>query len=72
MVRKKKTGKTGINEELETAISELLVRVMNDPEASLTDRCKVLDRALKLEALKLKGDDADWGAGLFADGDEEE
>lgn len=41
MVKKSK----GLNPELESAIEVLLADVMNDPEASLTDKCKVLDRA---------------------------
>ena len=44
--------KVGINPELEKAISELLKATMLDPTASLTDKTKILDRALKLEALK--------------------
>ena len=39
MVKKSK----GLNPELESAIEVLLADVMNDPEASLTDKCKVLD-----------------------------
>ena len=70
MVRKKPT-KGGINPELEDAISELLVKVMNDPEASLTDRCKVIDRALNLEKIKQKVTDDDWGSGLFGESEEE-
>lgn len=71
MSRKKQGAKGGLNPELENAISELLIKVMNDPEASLTDRCKVIDRALNLEKIKQKIDGDDWGAGLFADTDEE-
>jgi len=44
----------GINPELENAIAQMLVAVMSDPMASITDKTKVLDRALKLEAIKLK------------------
>ncbi len=36
---------------------------------SLTDRCKVLDRALKLEAIKLKQVDGDYGSGFNDDPD---
>ena len=58
---------------LETAISDLLKATMLDPTATLTDKTKILDRALKLEQLKLKISDDEWGAGLFgADEDEEE
>ena len=67
MARKKSVPKGGINIDLENAISELLVKVMNDPEASLTDRCKVIDRALNLEKIKQKVDGDSWGEGLFDD-----
>jgi hypothetical protein len=70
MARKK--DKNGINPDLESAISELLIKVMNDPEASLTDRCKVIDRALNLEKIKQKVQDDSWGEGLLADEDTEE
>ena len=42
----------GINPELENAIAQMLVAVMSDPMASITDKTKVLDRALKLEAYR--------------------
>ena len=64
--------KTGINPELEKAISELLKATMLDPTASLTDKTKILDRALKLEALKARFSDEDWGYGFFGDDDDEE
>lgn len=59
----------GINPDLEDAISQLLKSVMSDPMASLTDKTKVLDRSLKLEAIKLKMKDDEWGASLL-DGDD--
>jgi len=61
----------GINPELEKAISELLKATMLDPEATLTDKTKILDRALKLEALKAKMSDDEWGSGFGLDDDEE-
>jgi hypothetical protein len=61
----------GINPELEEAISKLLKQVMDDPTATLTDKAKILDRALKLEALKQKADLDEWGSGFFS-GDEED
>ena len=65
------TKKTkGINPDLEKAISDLLKATMSDPTASLTDKTKILDRALKLEQLKAKISDDEWGAG-FADDDDE-
>lgn len=61
----------GINPDLETAISQLLTATMNDPQASLTDKTKILDRALKLEALKAKISDDEWGMGFNLDEDDE-
>ena len=43
----------GINPEIEAALNKLLQQVMADPEASLTDKMKIMDRLLKLEALKI-------------------
>ena len=61
----------GINPDLEQAISDMLKAVMVDPTASITDKTKVIDRALKLEAIKLKMSDDEWGSG-FGDVDEED
>lgn len=61
----------GINPELEDVINRLLKEVMNDSQASLTDKAKILDRALKLEALKQKADLDEWGSGFFS-GDEDD
>jgi hypothetical protein len=44
---------------------------MLDSTASLTDKTKILDRALKLEQLKLKMSDDEWGSGFGLDDDEE-
>jgi hypothetical protein len=62
----------GVNPELEEAISKLLREVMNDPTASLTDKSKVLDRALKLEQIKQKISDDEWGKGFFTTEEEGE
>ena len=56
---------------MEKAISLMLKQVMTDPESSITDRMKVIDRSIKLEALKAKMSDADWGSG-FLNEDEDE
>jgi len=61
----------GINPELETAIAQMLITVMNDPMASITDKTKVLDRALKLEAIKLKMETDEWGAGFGMDDEDD-
>jgi len=60
----------GINPELETSINQLLKSVMADPTASLTDKCKVVDRALNLEKIKQKISDDEWGSGLNIDEDQ--
>jgi hypothetical protein len=61
----------GLNPELENAIEQLLTSVMADPMASLTDKCKVLDRAINVEKLKQKISDDEWGSGFIATEDEE-
>ena len=61
----------GLNPELETAIEKLLEDVMADPMARLTDKCKVLDRAINVEKLKQKISDDEWGSGFIATDDEE-
>jgi hypothetical protein len=62
----------GVNPELEKAVSDLLRTVMADPTASLTDKTKVLDRALKLEQIKQKISDEEWGKGFFNSDEGEE
>jgi len=62
----------GLNPELEQAISKLLKQVMDDASASLTDKTKVLDRALKLEQIKQKIADDEWGKGFFNNEDGED
>ena len=66
-----KKKEKGINPALEKAINELMAVVMVDPTASITDKMKVIDRALKLEALKMKDADEGYGSGLFGDDDED-
>jgi len=61
----------GINPELESAISKLMKEVMADPTATITDKMRVLDRALKLEQLKMKDADSEWGCGFGLDDDED-
>jgi hypothetical protein len=60
----------GVNPELEDAIAKLLKEVMSDPLATLTDKCKVLDRAINVEKLKQKISDDEWGSGFIATEDE--
>jgi hypothetical protein len=66
---KKKTA--GIDPALEKAIADLLTNTMNDAEATLTDKMKIIDRSLKLEALKMKLQDDAWGSGFMDDEDDD-
>ena len=61
----------GVSPELEKAIAEMLKQVMNDPGSSITDKTKVIDRALNLEKIKLKISDEEWGIGFNLDEDED-
>jgi len=63
--------KIGINPELEKHINQLLSAVMIDDTASITEKMKVVDRALKLEQLKAKISDDEWGSGFLTDEDDE-
>ena len=68
-----KKKEKGLNPELEKAISEMLRAVMIDPVATINDKTKVLDRALKLEAIKMKMQDDEWGSGFMGlDDDKDE
>jgi len=51
-----------INEAVERAILKLLKDVMDNKSSSLIDKTRVLDRALKLEAIKARLTDDDEGA----------
>ena len=64
--------KSGVNPDLERFVNALMAEVMQDSTASVTDKVKVLDRALKLEAIKQKVQDDEWGSGLFGGEDEQE
>ena len=60
--------KGGMNPDLEKAINKLLKEVMSpSSDTNLTDKMKVIDRAIKLEALKQKMQDEAWGRGFFED-----
>ena len=67
MTKKKAAG---VDKALDKAISDLLKSVMADSKATITDKMKVIDRALKLEAIKQKMKDDDYGTGFFKDDDE--
>jgi hypothetical protein len=62
----------GLNPELETAVEKLLQEVMADPMASLTDKCKVIDRMVNIEKLKQKISDDEWGSGFATIDDNDE
>jgi len=62
----------GLNPELESAVERLLQEVMADPEASLTDKCKVIDRMVNIEKLKQKLSDEEWGSGFSNSDDDDE
>jgi hypothetical protein len=61
----------GLNADLEEAVAQLLKEVMADPNASLTDKTKVIDRAINLEKIKQKISDDEWGSGFTNMGDDE-
>jgi len=61
----------GINPELERAIEKLLKEVMADPSASLTDKCKILDRSINVEKLKQRVSEDEWGSGFIATDEED-
>jgi hypothetical protein len=61
----------GLNPELESAVEKLLKQVMADENASLTDKCKIIDRMVNIEKLKQKISDDEWGSGFIAVEDEE-
>ena len=62
----------GINPDLEATISKLLKEVMGNPEASLIDKMRVIDRALNLEKIKQKVTDDAYGTGFLTDDADEE
>lgn len=62
----------GINPDLEATISKLLKEVMGNPEASLIDKMRVIDRALNLEKIKQKVTDTEYGIGFLTDDADEE
>jgi len=54
----------GINPQLEKAVADLLATVKDDDLIPLDDKLKVIDRAIKVEALKLKARDDEFGSGF--------
>ena len=64
----KKTS--GINPDLEKAVSDLLKAVMLDASVDLEVKLKVIDRAMNLEKIKQKVTDAEYGSGLLTSDEE--
>ncbi len=62
----------GLNPDLEDAVAKLLREVMADETASLTDKCKVIDRMVNIEKLKQKLSDDEWGSGFGIVDDDDE
>ena len=56
-----------VDPKLKKFINKLMTDAMNDQEASLTDKVKVIDRALKLAAIEAKFDDGGYGTGFNND-----
>ena len=50
----------------------MLSSVMSDPMATLMDKCRVMDRAINVEKLKLKISDDEWGAGFLTPDDDKD
>jgi len=57
---------SGINPDLEKAISELL---KNSSEQEIDIRLKIIDRAINLEKLKQKVSEDEWGSGFVTPDD---
>jgi len=57
---------TGINPDLEKAISELL---KNSESLDIEVRLKIIDRAINLEKLKQKVSEDEWGSGFVTPDD---
>jgi hypothetical protein len=55
---------TGLNPDLEQAVSDLLKLSMQDPDLSMEEKLKIIDRAINLEKLKQKVSEDEWGSGF--------
>ena len=64
----KKTS--GINPDLEKAVSDLLKAVMLDAAVDLEVKLTVIDRAMNLEKIKQKVTDAEYGSGFLTSDDD--
>ena len=61
---------SGINPDLEKAVSDLLKAVMLDAAVDLEVKLKVIDRAMNLEKIKQKVTDAEYGSGFLTSDDD--
>jgi hypothetical protein len=60
---------SGINPDLEKAVSDLLKQVMSDGGVELEIKLKVIDRAMNLEKIKQKMADDAYGTGFLTEDD---
>ena len=60
---------SGINPDLERAVSDLLKAVMLDASVDLEVKLKVIDRAMNLEKIKQKMSDDAYGSGFLTEDD---
>ena len=58
---------SGINPDLEKAVSDLLKAVMLDAAVDLEVKLKVIDRAMNLEKIKQKVTDDAYGSGFLTE-----
>jgi hypothetical protein len=68
----KASTKSRISPDVE-ALMKSMLKMATDTKSTATveEKLKILDRALKLEAIKAKVSSPNWGSG-FRDGDEDE
>lgn len=62
--------KSGINPDLEKAVSELLKVSMAAADIDLEQKLKIIDRAINLEKLKQKISEDEWGSGFATPDDD--
>lgn len=58
---------SGINPDLEKAVSDLLKLSMGNNDLTLEEKLKVIDRAMNLEKIKQKMNDDAYGSGFLTD-----
>ena len=61
----KKTS--GINPDLEKAVSDMLKLSMSDASITLEEKLKIIDRAMNLEKIKQKMSDDQYGSGFLTE-----